>query len=734
MMKKFQKILFCTAFLLFTINTFSQSNFAPSTKRFWYDFNQFPLSKSKNLRLVSKDFISEYALFYRNNLLIIGVLVLVNDNEFNSQKLKEFGVLNYRKINQIYSFRIPVNQLLNLTKQKGVLLIDVGDDYSQDLDRSIKTSRVDSVHSGLANLNKIYKGKGVVVAVIDWGFDYTHPMFYDSVMLNYRIVRAWDQNRLSGPSPKGFDFGTAYETKEALLNAKEDTLYVFGPGSHGTHVAGIAAGAGAGTNKIGMAPESELIFISLRRDAVSLIDAYHYISQYAKSVNKPFVVNMSFGNHLGPHDGTTLENIGIDAFAGKGRILVGSAGNNGNNNFHLQHQFKNNNDTLKTVVNFATGLAEYYGQTLSMWSSKNTHFSLRLRLMLNNQTEVLKTIWFNSNKDTVFTQKFYSSSMNDSIEVRITSTSSFVTNQKSNIRLEVKKYRNLKLVAEMVSNNQCLLHLWNNVKLDNRHTNWGTDLSSDFPNAKAGNVLYGLGEPAGVGKNIITVASYKAEFKNPVGTFLYGQISNYSSYGPTVDERRKPDITGAGQDVESSVNSYDPNPGNIITTVNFNNRNYHFVQYSGTSMSGPALAGIVALLLQMNPTLTHEQMKTILKNTARLDQYTKNIADTGSLVWGWGKINALAALQYAQNIPHDYDFVFQEYSVFPNPSSGIASFIIKEKTELQIFDDLGNLIISENYDFNVNPYQINLSELSDGVYFFKFITNHETKVVKWVRG
>src|SRR5690606_28301109 len=150
-----------------------------------------------------------------------------------------------------------------------------------------------------------------IIAVIDWGFDYTHPTFYDSTLTDLRLVRAWDQNKLSGPAPEGFSFGTEYKGKDELLAAGDDTLYVFGPGSHGTHVAGIAGGTGGGSVHVGAAPEAELIFISLRRDAPSFTDALQYVTNYAESVNKPYVINMSFGSHLGPHDGSYLKNVAI---------------------------------------------------------------------------------------------------------------------------------------------------------------------------------------------------------------------------------------------------------------------------------------------------------------------------------------------------------------------------------------------------------------------------------------
>ncbi|MDP3929684.1 MAG: S8 family serine peptidase, partial [Bacteroidota bacterium] len=388
--------------ILFYTTSFAQAQLSPATKRFLFDYKNELKVLHKSSFSLSPGFIDEYALYAKSNQYYIGALLWVQPELVDLTLLKSLGLRQIKKAGNVYSIRLPIQNLEVLSSLKGIKLIDIGDCHTPDLKDVLRSTRADSAHRGLGDLTAAYSGKNVVVAIIDWGFDYTHPMFYDSTLANYRVVRAWDQNKMAGTPPAGYDFGTAYESKEALLAAKEDTLYVFGPGSHGTHVAGIAGGAGARTPHIGVALNSDLIFISLRRDAPSLIDAYSYIESYAKSVKKPFVINMSFGNHLGPHDGTTLENIGIDAFAGKGKIIVASAGNNGTNNFHIKHNFSNEKDTLKTVVSF-TAMTNYFGQTLSMWGSANSSFSVRFHLVNPDNTTALSSKWYQSAQEPVLT-------------------------------------------------------------------------------------------------------------------------------------------------------------------------------------------------------------------------------------------------------------------------------------------------------------------------------------------
>jgi minor extracellular serine protease Vpr len=730
-MNKFYYTIIC--FIVFSAgpSLFSQAQFSPSSKRFLYDFQE--LSKSNNYKtpqFISQNLIDEYGLFLKNGNYLVGAMLLVDYKTFKSSDLENYGIQYHHKIGDVVTVRVPIQNLESLMDCNGVLLIDIGDPVSPFLDQSIKNTRVDSVHLGLGGLDKAFTGKGVIVAIIDWGFDYTHPIFYDSTLSKCRIIRAWDQNKLSGPAPKGYDFGTEYKTFEELQNAKSDTLYHFGYISHGTHVGGIAGGGGAGKKYMGVAPESDLIFISLRRDATSLLDAFTYIKDYAKSVKMPFVINMSFGSHLGPHDGSSLENRGIDSLAGPGRIFVGSAGNNGDANFHIKHQFPKDGDTLRSIVNF-TFVPEYFGQTLSMWGSKGSQFALRIKLIGPNNQTMFTSPLYNSNEEPVLTDIF-NPNPGDSLIIRITSTKSFITNGKPNIRAEIRNKSSYRVLLEAISDT-CTLHIWNNVRLTRRYTNWGVRLSNAYPNAKEGNTRYGLGEPAGVGKSVITVASHLSERLLSNGILQGGQLSNFSSRGPTVDERRKPDISGPGQNVISSVNSFDPTIENPpIDFVTFEGKNYPFASYSGTSMSGPTIAGIVALLLELNPTLSQTQIKEILIKSKRLDIRTGNLGDTGSLSWGAGKANALSALLLAASYPTLKEFPETDIVAFPNPGSEILNVWAPKFNTVEFIDITGKKIMQINLNIG-EITSINVHEISNGLYFLKFSTNNDSQTIRYLK-
>ena len=129
---------------------------------------------------------------------------------------------------------------------------------------------------------------------------------------------------------------------------------------------------------------------------------------------------------------------------------------------------------------------------------------------------------------------------------------------------------------------------------------------------------------------MITVAAYRSEFILSNGLSAGGFKADFSSIGPTIDERMKPDISAPGVSVASSVSSFTDRSYVLLLNASFEGKNYPFSRFSGTSMSSPVVAGVVALMLQANPRLDFSEVKEILKITARQDQHTGIISDSGS--------------------------------------------------------------------------------------------------------
>ncbi|MEK6263953.1 MAG: S8 family serine peptidase [Clostridium sp.] len=85
----------------------------------------------------------------------------------------------------------------------------------------------------------------------------------------------------------------------------------------------------------------------------------------------------------------------------------------------------------------------------------------------------------------------------------------------------------------------------------------------------------------------------------------------WSSSGPTLDNVMKPDIVAPGAHITSYIPAgalRNSAPQNIVDNAYF--------KMGGTSMAAPVVSGVVALMLQVNPTWTPDQVKWVLKNTA----------------------------------------------------------------------------------------------------------------------
>ncbi|MFZ5876818.1 MAG: S8 family serine peptidase [Nitrospirota bacterium] len=188
-----------------------------------------------------------------------------------------------------------------------------------------------------------YTGRGVLIGIIDTGVDLAHDDFLKRDGAT-RVLAVWDQSSSVGRPPRGFSYGA--ECTSEQIDTR-DCPQVDRDG-HGTHVAGIAAGDGSATGRdqpifqyIGMAPEADLLVVKLRSQTTTrVIDALDYLHRKAVALEKPIAVNLSLGSPLGPHDGTTDLERAIDEFTARGIVLsdqartlgavvVVSGGNNG---------------------------------------------------------------------------------------------------------------------------------------------------------------------------------------------------------------------------------------------------------------------------------------------------------------------------------------------------------------------------------------------------------------------
>lgn len=232
-------------------------------------------------------------------------------------------------------------------------------------------------------------GRGVLIAILDSGIDYRRADFLDSSG-NTRILFLWDQTLQpregQDAPPEGFSLGVEYDSariNEALKQAPSASVPLpplsIDTDGHGTAVAGIAAASAPSYE--GVAPESSLLIVKLGPPdrlgfpwTTEIMRGVTYAIRKSLLLGMPLVINLSFGNSYGPHDGSSLLERFLDNAAEIGRtcICVGS-GNEGNSAGHTA-----GNTAERTRVDLAVDLYER-DLSIQLWKHYTDQFRIRLR-------------------------------------------------------------------------------------------------------------------------------------------------------------------------------------------------------------------------------------------------------------------------------------------------------------------------------------------------------------------
>jgi subtilisin family serine protease len=447
-------------------------------------------------------------------------------------------------------------------------------------------------------------GKGVVIGVVDTGIDPKHPAFQG------RTLRIWDQT-LDGSGVTEGDYGL--ELTGTQLTASRDRE------GHGTHVAGIASGNDMTFG--GVAPGTELIIVKSDLQDAHIADGIRYIFRVAKDLKRPAVVNLSLGGHFDAHDGSDSLSQIIDEESGPGRIVCCAAGNEGNDNIHGQVIIPAGAiRTLRFRVPTGTiGVA-----LLNGWYPGASSFEISIRTPRNYVTPFQKIISTGS--------PVRSYSLPDA-RVRIATPGPDPTNGDHNFFVELSG-----VSKRPVKGGVWQLRVRNTSAAAGRLDVWTLD---DQPAPEV--VFTGtsvqdsvkIGSP-GAAARAVTVASYTTKVQwtdidgalRSVGLVL-DDISDFSSEGPLRNGSQKPDVAAPGAMIASALSADSPPSRAEMVKENF-------VIMAGTSMATPFTTGIVALLLERDPKLDPNGIKTLLRaNSSTPGQ----AGGTFNSKWGFGLIN-----------------------------------------------------------------------------------------------
>ena len=658
-------------------------------------------------------FMQKFSPSKEGETLYVSVVAKVSQR-FEKEEFYVYGIKTGSQVGNIVTMRVPVDKLDILESNADILQYDLARPVYPLLNNSRFDTRADSVQQGL-DLPQGYTGRDVLIGITDWGFDYTNPNFYDSTRRVYRIYKVWDQFKLSGPAPAGFGYGTELVTKEAMLDAKCDTPGVYNYSTHGSHVAGIAAGSGCGTKYKGMAPDANLMFVSFKLNEAGALDAFAWLKDQAREAGKRLVVNMSWGMYsFGANDGTSLMSQAINSYADSGVVFVSSAGNNGDVNFHLMKAFDSLPDTLRTIVQFNSAGV---GEGISAWGNVGGRFKVQL-LFNSGDSVFVPTPYFETNQSAFY----FDTTLiigTDTVHYDVAMESANVNNGRPYAFLNIDK-SNLKVHLFVTAQLGDTVHLWNVYNKKDHAGNTGVPFVSDSRDGYAnGDRKYGLSEPT-IADKCITVAAHYADRLNPRDSaYVVGNTATFSSFGPTLTNPNKPEISAPGVSVVSSTNSYTADVINPVTTVMYRSRAYHFTGLSGTSMASPTVTGVVALMLEANPYLTVDQVRDIIITTARTDIMTGNLNGNCSTRWGYGKIDAYAAVKKALETVsiQQPDAVSGKIALYPNPAKGTVyvNCVTDGELKAQVYSLDGKLLMNSVLKNN----SIDVSHLSQGMYIVR---------------
>jgi len=452
-------------------------------------------------------------------------------------------------------------------------------------------------------------GKGVIVGVVDTGIEVGHPDFAG------RILQVWDQT-LNGTGVVEGAYGV--ELSGAAMVQSRDTV------GHGTHVAGIAAGADP--TYTGVAPEADLVIVKSDLMDAHIADGIRYIFRVAEERNMPAVVNLSLGGHADGHDGSDSLSAVIDEAVGPGRIVCCAAGNEGNLNIHAQVLVqKGRTRTIACAMarrgpNDPAFVAAYNG-----WYSRAD----RLEVSVVSPSEVATP--FQSILATGSPSKDYQLPEG---AVRIITPGPDPANGDHNFVVMIEPAPTSPTAP--APGGQWRLRLKGTKVSKGTVDVWTIDERVSLFSGRTVVDNMKIGSP-GAASGAITLASYttKVEWENMFGDpFTAGleldDVSDFSSEGPRRDGAEKPDLAAPGAMIAAALSVHSGAQPNFLVD------SLHTLK-SGTSMATPFVVGLVALLLQRQPDLKPAAAKTLLRKNSLIPGQKTGVFDPK---WGYGVISA----------------------------------------------------------------------------------------------
>lgn len=666
--------------------------------------------------------------------------VFVRTSEtLTEDSLLEYGGTIYAQLGDVSIITIPLSQIGKLIESPNVLRVEANQRANVTLDTVPVVSNIQPVYQSTPK-HQAFTGKGVIMGLMDVGFDLTHPTFYNNVSRsNYRIKAFWDQlGQRDESTMVRLPVGRDYLTEGDILAqgcAVDGKIQ-----GHGTHTAGIAAGSGYDSPYRGVAYESDLCLVANAvTDDTTYIDkqdyylytsatdalGFKYIFDYAEQQGKPCVISFSEGYTPYMDDDDMLYNDFLERLIGPGRILVVSAGNESrmltyvdkpvgkeHAGAFLQTEGKNPLYRIKSEKPVALSLYAYKD------SSTPTH---QLHIAADDER------WEGTLIDTLAIG-------NDTLAIVIDSYPSTFDQQGIISMVQMHSTKELNMLpplALVISGKE------QQAALIGSSTNSFANHDKDprWNDATMGHNILSPGclkAPICVGST-----SHRTTFKNLKDQWVRNTYSNeeaghwspFSSVGPTLDGRIKPDVTAPGRNIISAYSSYylaeNPTATSYdVAHFDVDGRTYPWHAASGTSMSTPVVAGVIALWLEAKPDLTRDDIIGILQRTSRHPEeelsYPNNKYGYGDIDAYRGLLDILSAAgikEISQHEPQDATIWAQDgllHIVFDNVSD--------KPVTLSIYTTGGARVYQTCIDASQHEVTLPLPTLGKGIYIVQLGT------------
>lgn len=508
---------------------------------------------------------------------------------------------------------------------------------------------------GVTTLHQLeVTGKDVVMCVVDVGIDFNHQAFIDSTGVSH-IKRAMIYP--SEPSDTLWnDAHSEWRWNYILAQTPEEiaALETDDPEqTHGTHTSTSAGGARRQVGSenaayYGMAPEADLFLVgNPSMDVDYTLDAFHHAREYAKSVGKPLVCSYSIGNPFVPLDTLEYWPQALRKFTedgnAKGLAVCVSAGNSGSSTDKLSVHWDFSDSNTLLVRKTVLGHPEPQDNRVDYTCCYSMFYDI------TNRDFEYQVVIVDANRDTVVWQSEFLSTC-DEIDRDVMEDTPFAQYGMVYVGGGVDPDNHLKCAyVQCIDFNLPYYEPNGSVPTDTCYVltvtihgeRGGFIEGKSYPNSQ-----YGVGFYSGTefmsgyedGDALNALNGYCA---NPwcisVGssdaTASGGDISDFTSFGYDFYGNPYPEVLAPGVDIVSAVNRYAVNPNDLSV--------HPFDVCSGTSMSTPITAGVIACWMQEYPQLTIRQIHDILSRTSYIDPTLASLQKSPSR-YGKGTIQGKA--------------------------------------------------------------------------------------------